>query len=128
MFIKMFREHEVRVQDPLRPGRRTFETRLRPSGAESHGGVDGVEYFADADGWIEVPAEVGTEAVKYRFPDGARFYTPEQVDEEAAAGRINPDLADEALVLPQRGPVRVDPPRGKDSTVRPPRGKEAVKV
>ena len=103
MFIKMFREQQVRVADPLRPNRRIFETRFSPTGAHDHAG-----YTADNEGWIEVPEEVGIEAIKYRGSKGERFFTPDQVDEEVVAGKIKDDDV-EAVVKPSRGPTRVAP-------------------
>lgn len=89
MFIKMFKEQQVRIQDPLRPSKRIFEMRLNPAGATSYAGHE-----ADAEGWIEVPDEVGEAAVGFRGPNGERFFTPGQVDEEVVGGRIKPEAVD----------------------------------
>jgi len=108
MYIKMFREKEIRVQDPLRPGKYVFETRFIPTGASStsHGGAN---YEADADGWIEVPAEAGELLTNFRGPKGERFFTPEEVNEEVGLGRVSADLAEEITTAP-RGPARVKAP------------------
>lgn len=104
MYIKAFREQQVRVQDPLRPGRRVFETRLIPSGAStlSHpdgkGGMD--HYEADEDGWLDAPHELAAFVRNFRGPSGERWYTPDEVGEEVASGRIQADPADE---LPASG-------------------------
>jgi hypothetical protein len=66
--------------------------------------------MADAEGWIEVPEEVGTEALKYRCGKGERFYTPDQVDEEVVAGRIKPDESDVPATKAPTGPKRVKAP------------------
>jgi hypothetical protein len=108
MFIKQFREQQVRVQDPLRPGRRIFETRLNPTHCHTvnHGSE---EYEADDDGWIELPSDAGEALRRFRGPRGEKFYTPEEVDEEVVAGRIKFDPADELEKKPFK-PVRVPAP------------------
>lgn len=109
MLIKQFKERQVRVMDPLRPGRRVFETRFSPTGAHSHAGFDAAD-----DGWIEVPQEVGLEAIKFRSPDGARFFTPDQVEEEVAVGRLNQeDIDNPEPVRAAQGPKRTPAPAGK---------------
>ncbi len=107
MFLKQFRAMQVRVADPLRPGKRTFEERLVASGASgvSHGGKN---YAADEDGWIDLPDEVGETVLRVRFPKGERFFTPHEVNEEVMAGRIS----DGDATPQRRGPGR---PR-RDST------------
>lgn len=106
MFVKQFREQEVRVADPLRPGRRIFETRLNPTGCHgiSHGGV---EYQGDEDGWFEVPDDVGQYLKGFRGQQGETFYTPAEVDEEIVAGRIKATPED---ALPPPPPAK---PAGK---------------
>lgn len=87
MYVKMFREQLMRVVDPLHPGKRIFETRLRPTGAHgtSHGGV---QYDADETGWFEVPDEVGDALKRFRGPKGERFFDPNDIEEEVAMGRL----------------------------------------
>ena len=109
MFIKQFREQQVRVQDPLRPGRRIFETRLNPTNCHTVN-HEGEEYEADGDGWLEVPFEAGEALRSFRGPRGEKFYTPEEVDEEVVAGRIKPDPADKPPE-PFKPPTRVPAPR-----------------
>lgn len=101
MFIKQFRSVQVRVPDPLRPGKRAFEDRLIATGGVQigHGGktID-----ADEEGWFEVDHETGTHLLSFRSPDGSRFYTPEQVDEQVRLGALHDD--DEEL--PQARPAK----------------------
>lgn len=117
MYIKMFKEQQVRVQDPLRPGRRIFETRLNPSGGSglSH---EGGKYEADEDGWIEVPEEVGQALTKFRGQKGEKFYTPDEVNEEVVAGRIKEDDGD-ALPQKQRQAAQVPPQTLKQAQSQP---------
>ena len=97
MHIKQFRAHEVRVPDPLRPGKRAFETRLLPTGGTSlsHGGKT---YEADPSGWFDVPPEVGTALLRFRAPNGERFYTPPDVDEQVRLGAMTDELPEPAPV------------------------------
>lgn len=89
MLIKHYRQVRFRVADPIRPGRTVFDERLDPSGTHqiSHRGAI---YDADAEGWFDVPEEVGNFLIS--FPG---WRTPEQVHEEVVAGRIARDPADE---------------------------------
>ena len=93
MFIKQYREQMVRVADPLRPGKRIFEVRLVPAGGS---GIKhkGTFFEADDDGWTDVPDEVGNFLRKFRGPKGEKFYTPDEVGEEVAVGRIKADEGD----------------------------------
>lgn len=109
MHIKQFREHKVRVPDPLRPGKRTFEDRLIPAGA---GGIghDGQSYKADEDGWFDVPPEVGEIMLKrvHRDPrtgSTTRFYTPEQVDEQVRLGAMDDDRSLPSPPVPKTRPA-----------------------
>jgi hypothetical protein len=93
MFIKQFRSHQVRVPDPLRPGKRVFEDRLIPSGAAAVS-LEGRVYEADDDGWIEVPHELGAHLLSMRHPGGERFFTPHEVDEQVRLGAVDTDSGD----------------------------------
>ena len=93
MYLKQFRTVSVRVPDPLRPGRRTFEDRLIPTGCHSVS-HEGVTYSADEDDWFEFPPEVGTELLKYRHPGGEKFYSPADVDEQVRLGALDEDGPD----------------------------------
>lgn len=106
MHVKLFREHEVLVKDPIRPNRRVIEKRLIPAGG--HEIVDGDNvYVAGEDDWIEVPADLGERLLKVRAGGGDRYFTPYQVDEEIAVGRITlPDPEPEE----PKGPTRVAKP------------------
>lgn len=88
MFIKHFREVQYRVPDPMRPGHTVFDRRMDSSKTEtiSH---NGKTYQSDADGWFDVPDEVGRHMLN--FPG---WCSPEMVDEEVVAGRIRPDASD----------------------------------
>lgn len=88
MFIKQFRSTQVRVPDPLHPGRRTFEERIYPTGCSGISD-NGVEYTADEDGWIDVPHDVGQRLVSFRHPGGERFYQPHEVDEQVRLGALD---------------------------------------
>jgi hypothetical protein len=87
MYLKQMKTVPVRVSDPLRPGKRTFEDRMIATGATAivH---EGVQYDADEDGWIEVPEAVGAHMQQFRSPEGAKWYTPTQIDEEYRVGRV----------------------------------------
>ncbi len=89
MFLKLFRENPVRVPDPLRPGRTAIVPTLvaAGSGPISDGGST---FEPDADGWIEVPEDVGGRLHRFRFPGGERFCTPHEVNEEVRLGRAAP--------------------------------------
>jgi hypothetical protein len=105
MFIKQFREQDVRIADPLRPGRRIFETRLNSNNNHSYV-HDNVEYLADDEGWIEVPDEVGVLAKRFRGTRGERYFTPDEVDEEVVAGRIKPEEVEEPVEKPRKVPAK----------------------
>ena len=92
MFIKQFRSSWVRVPDPLRPGKRTDEERLLPTGASSIS-HDGKTYEAGEDGWFEVPAHVGAHLLSFLHPGSERFCTPAEVDETPAAAVAAPAAA-----------------------------------
>lgn len=94
MFIKQFRTHQVRVADPLHPGKRVFEERLIATGGTSisHGGKT---FKADEDGWFDLPDEVGAFFLSFRAPRGEQFFTPEQVDEQVRLGTVGQDAVSE---------------------------------
>lgn len=87
MYVKQFRSLNVRVPDPLRPGRHAMEERLLATGATSIS-HDGKSYKANDDGWIDVPVHVGEDVLKGRYPRGERFLTPEEVGEHVGFGAI----------------------------------------
>jgi len=87
MYIKQFRSHRVRVADPFRPGKKTFEDRLIPAGATSIS-HEGKTISSDSDGWFEVDAELGKRLLAIHNPGGERFHTPEDVDERVRLGEI----------------------------------------
>jgi len=104
-YVKMFREQLMRVVDPLHPGKRIFETRLRPTGAHgvSH---QNIQYDADESGWFEVPDEVAVELKTFRGPKGERYFDPNDVEEEVAMGRLAdsdemPNLSAPVAVVPK---------------------------
>ena len=88
MQIKQFRAHNVRVPDPMRPGRYAMEERLGDAGATqlSH---EGKRYDADSHGWFEVPVEVGDHFLKGRYPHGERFHTNSEVQEHIRYGELD---------------------------------------
>ena len=90
MYVKQFRSLNVRVPDPLRPGRHALEERLLATGATSVS-HQGKSYDAGADGWIDVPPHVGEFLVNGRYPRGERFLTPEEVGEHVGFGTIEAD-------------------------------------
>lgn len=90
MHLKMFRTVKVRVPDPFRPGKRTFEDRLLPTEA-THINHGGQEFTADEDGWFDVPHDVGQWLLSFRAQNGEQFYTPDQVDEQVRLGMVAPD-------------------------------------
>jgi hypothetical protein len=93
MHIKQFREHQVKVADPIRPGKRVIETRFHPTGA--HEIVDGsTVYTADEKGWLEVPDALGQRLRGFRGGRGEKYFTPEEVNEEVAIGAIAEDDED----------------------------------
>jgi len=108
MYIKGFKEKQVRVADPLHPGKKVFEQRLIPTGGNSvhthllcvgkcKDDCEGRVYRADeGDLWIDVPNEVGAFLRKFRGPQGETLLTPDELDEEVAVGRATPDAADAA--------------------------------
>ncbi len=103
MYIKQFRSVQVRVPDPMRPGKRTFEERLIPTHAGSLSD-NGKTITADVDGWFEVDHELSQRLLKIRHPGGERFYTPDQVDEQVRLGLAQSDEGDK---LPKaKKPVR----------------------
>lgn len=89
MFIKHYKEVQIRVPDPLHPGQRVFDTRMDWSGthAINH---EGKTYEADPDGWFDVPDNVAAHLLG--FPG---WRTPDQVDEERSSGIIRQDVGDE---------------------------------
>lgn len=105
MQLKQFKERQVRVRDPIRPGRFGVETRFYAGGAHAIAHSSGT-YEADDEGWIEVPPEVAAEIRKSRGPGGERWYAPEEVLEEVGLGRIEESRPS---VPTARGPVRVQP-------------------
>lgn len=88
MHLKQYRSRNVRVPDPLRPGRHVLEERFIDTGASgiSHGDKT---FKPDGNGWIEVPMEVGEHLMKFRGPRGERFMTPEEVGEHVGFGAID---------------------------------------
>lgn len=92
MFIKQFRAVQVRVPDPLRPGKRAIEERLITTGCNgvSHGGVF---FEADSDGWIDIEREAALHLMSFRGTGGEKFYTPEQVDEQVRLGAVDSESA-----------------------------------
>jgi hypothetical protein len=110
-FIKQFRTHQVRVPDPLHPGKRAFEDRLIDCGGSELSGPDGVHYFADEDGWFDVPSEVADHLLKMRHPNGERFYRPEDVDVEVRLGRMDPEGALPTEKAAEASPAKRGRPR-----------------
>lgn len=95
-YLKHFRTVRYRVPDPLHPGHSAFDERLDWSHTESvkH---EGTIYEADSDGWIDFPADVAAYFAKY-----PGWRSPEQVDEEAVAGRLKTDSGDALPRAPRR--------------------------
>ena len=107
MQIKQYIEKQVKVRDPMRPGRFGYETRMYPT----HTAVtdpSGEDYPIDAEGYSEVPEDVGNMLHKSRGGKGERWYTPQEVFEEVSLGRLE-EAVRRADVPVQRGPVRVGP-------------------
>jgi hypothetical protein len=100
MFIKQFRSAWARVPDPLRPGKRTSEERLVPTGATSISHED-ERYTADEAGWFDVPDHVGAHLLNFRHPGSERFYQPHDVSEDVReslpAGSSQPTI--DAIVV-----------------------------
>lgn len=104
MFIKLFKAQQVRVPDPLRPGKRTFEERLIPAGAPSGVlSVQGTNYTADEEGWFDLPGEIAASLLTVRYPGGERFHTPADVNEQIGLGALP---AEEAPNAPKRRNAR----------------------
>ena len=107
MQIKQYIEKQVKVRDPMRPGRFGSETRMYATGCDRITD-QGVDYDADDNGYIEVPESVGNLLHKSRGGKGERWYTPQEVFEEISIGRME-EAVRRADVPVQRGPVRVAP-------------------
>ena len=97
MYLKQFRTVQVRVPDPMKPSRKTFEDRLIPTGGTqiSHGGKI---YDADEEGWFDLPFDAANHLASFRSPNGEKFYSPEQVDEQVRIGALKDE--EEAPALP----------------------------
>jgi hypothetical protein len=99
-FIKKFRTVQVRVPDPLHPGKRVFEDRMFDAGCTGLT-FEGAVYEADEDGWFDVPPEVAEHYLRHRHPGGEKFYSPEEVDEQVRLGSMAEERA-----LPAEKPAR----------------------
>ena len=88
MLIKQYRTVQQRVNDPFRPGKKTFEDRMLPTGAHeiSH---EGNIYTADAGGWFEVSFDAGNALMGFRSPGGVSFFNPDQVLEQVSLGALD---------------------------------------
>lgn len=108
MLVKHYTEVSYRVADPLRPGRTTNTGRLVPSGAYAHSDPEGGSFQADAEGWFDVPEDVGRRMCRIRTGGRSGFYGEGEVEEHRRIG----DLDDAPPV--RRGPGR--PPGRQRST------------
>ncbi len=95
MYLKLFRTVMVRVPDPLHPGKRAFEEREIDAGAEG-ASFEGQSFSAD-DGWVDFSPEAFAHFRGLRYPDGARWRTPEEVGEQVLAGASASTSVEEAL-------------------------------
>ncbi len=91
MYLKQFRVVQVRVSDPLRPGKRTFEERQMPCGTTSVT-WQGKNVEAEDDGWIDLPDACGEHLRSVRYPKGERWLTPAEVGELVAVGAATEDV------------------------------------
>ena len=73
MQIKHFTASLQPIHDPRRPSRVFHRMRLVASG-NTELASDGVRYFADSTGWINVPQDVGMELCSFRQVDGSGLY------------------------------------------------------
>ena len=87
-YIKQFRTVQQRVPDPFRPGKKTFEDRMLPTGAHSLS-HKGKTITADDDGWFEVSHATAAALMGFRHPGGERFYSPDQVQEQVSLGALD---------------------------------------
>lgn len=100
MHIKHFTRRWRYVPDPMHPGRYVKTPWYVPSGAAYPIRDGSSTYPPDANGWHEVPQELGERLCKFRS-DGAGFFQPGQVADTA-------ELFDE----PER-PARAEKPAAK---------------
>jgi hypothetical protein len=64
-----------------------MEERLTPTGGSAIAHPSG-SFTPDQDGWFDVPREVGLELLSFRQPNGERFYTPDEVNEQVRLGSL----------------------------------------
>ncbi len=107
MYIKRFRRGYEAVPDPLHPARTVNRPILKPSAATSLVYRDPltnerVELVPDAEGWFDVPHEVGNDLCRFRTPEGEGFYPEQDVAEERRLGRLEEEPREPA----RRGPGR----------------------
>lgn len=95
MLIKQFRSQYVRVADPLRPGRRTLEERLIPTGASGLS-VNGAFFESGPNGWIDAPDPIAADQKQFRTADGRQWYEPHEVDERASVEDATVPMPDRA--------------------------------
>lgn len=81
--VKHYRKTQYRAPNPARPGSTVLAERHVDSGTDvlAH---DGTEYYADEDGWFDLPDHVAAEACKR----GWGWMTPMDVEEYINAGLI----------------------------------------
>lgn len=94
MYIKRFRRGYEAVPDPLHPSRTAQRPVLKavPSTyplVYTDGSGKRVEMHPDADGWFDVPEDVGAFQCKFRTPQGEGFYPERDVAEERRLGRTD---------------------------------------
>ncbi len=93
MWLKSYRQHERRIQNPLQPGRWSWEAHMVPAGGTTIE-WEGKTYYADDDGWFDVPVELGEFLRKGAYPGGERFLTRFEAREQQRIGFLADDFTE----------------------------------
>lgn len=93
VLLKSYRQHTRRVRNPL-SGRWDAEPQLIPSGADEIS-FQNKTYYADTEGWFNVPAEVADFLTRGAYPGGERFLTRWEAQERVRLGNVADAIEEE---------------------------------